>query len=112
VKRLQERVKELENLKREECVKPILSINDHVEQELPQMKISVLDQDVLIGIFCHRPNSTLVKVMSLLNHLHLSMTRSSVLPFGTSTFKVTIIAKVQNIYFFKQTVSYPSLFTL
>lgn len=102
VKRLKERVKELENQKKDNMnsigsltKKPTLSIS--VEEELPEMKISVSDREVLIGIFCHNPNNTLVKVLSLLDNLHLSTTCSSVLPFGTSTFKVTIIAKVQNI---------------
>ncbi|QCE12442.1 hypothetical protein DEO72_LG10g3686 [Vigna unguiculata] len=58
------------------------------------MKISVLDREVLIGIFCRNPNNTL----TLLNNLHLCATRSSVLPFGSSTFKVTIIAKMNDEY--------------
>ncbi|KAG2404192.1 Transcription factor bHLH25 Basic helix-loop-helix protein [Vigna angularis] len=99
VKRLKERVKELENQKRENTNSRSLTKKPtSVEEELPEMKISVSDREVLIGIFCHNPNNTLVKVLSLLDNLHLSTRCSSVLPFGTSTFKVTIIAKMNDEY--------------
>ncbi|TKY65315.1 Transcription factor bHLH25 [Spatholobus suberectus] len=108
VKQLQERVKELENQKRKECVdsvilmkKTLLCTNDQAThrcvEELPEVKVTVLDKEVLIGIHCEKEKKSLLKILSLLNDLHLSLTSTSALPFGTTTLKITIIAQVQNI---------------
>ncbi|KAG5013968.1 hypothetical protein AAZX31_09G226000 [Glycine max] len=112
VKQLQERVKELENQKRKESMNSIilnkhrpLSINDQathgfvdVNEELLEVKVTVLDKEVLIGIYCEKQRQRLLKILSLLDNLHLSITHTSVLPFGTSTLKITIIAQMNNEY--------------
>ena len=113
MKQLEERVNELENQKRKEGVNSIiltkktpLSINNidqaithgcvDVEEEVLEVKVTVLDKELLIGIYCEKQRQTMLKILSLLHDLHLSITPTSVLPFGTSTLKITIIAQVQN----------------
>ncbi|XP_024628094.2 transcription factor bHLH18 [Medicago truncatula] len=76
VKQLQERVKKL-------------------EKEVPRVEARVIDKEILIGIHCEKQKDIVVRLMALLQNLHLSVaSRSSVLPFGSSTLKVTIIAQV------------------
>lgn len=63
---------------------------------LPQVEARMLEKEVLIGIHCQKQKDIVLKIMALLQNLHLSLASSSVLPFGTSTLKVTIIAQVNN----------------
>ncbi|KAG5095811.1 hypothetical protein JHK84_051399 [Glycine max] len=115
VKQLEERVNELENQKRKEGVNSIiltkktpLSINNidqaithgcvDVEEEVLEVKVTVLDKELLIGIYCEKQRQTMLKILSLLHDLHLSITPTSVLPFGTSTLKITIIAQMDDEY--------------
>nr|KYP41247.1 Transcription factor bHLH19 [Cajanus cajan]KYP41249.1 Transcription factor bHLH19 [Cajanus cajan] len=116
MKQLQERVKELENdqnkrrtsdsrifiKKSQICPKeeamPRETINSYggyrTTAPLPQVEAMVLEKEVLIGIHCHKQKDIVLKIMALLQNLHLSLASSSVLPFGTSTLKVTVIAQV------------------
>ncbi|KAK7394621.1 hypothetical protein VNO78_15154 [Psophocarpus tetragonolobus] len=105
VKQLEERVKELENKKKSIIVvkKTVVSINDEASgdacvEELPEVKVTVLDKDVLIGIHCEKQNQSLLKIFSCLHNLHLSITRTSMLAFGTSTLQITIIAQMDDQY--------------
>ncbi|KAK7295230.1 hypothetical protein RJT34_18135 [Clitoria ternatea] len=114
MKQLQERVKELENEKTKKRVvestilikKTRLSINNNDSrethygcvEELPEVEATVLDKDVLIEIHCEKRMPTLHKLICMLNNLHLSITGSSILPFGTSTVKITIIAQMNDEY--------------
>ncbi|KAG5092749.1 hypothetical protein JHK82_051527 [Glycine max] len=120
VKQLEERVNELENQKRKEGVNSIiltkktpLSINNidqaithgcvDVEEEILELKVTVLDKELLIGIYSEKQRQTMLKILSLLDDLHLSITPlsitpTSVLPFGTSTLKITIIAQMDDEY--------------
>ncbi|KAL9303535.1 hypothetical protein ACSQ67_020798 [Phaseolus vulgaris] len=65
---------------------------------LPQVEARVLEKEVLIGIHCHKQKDIVLKIMALLQNHHLSLASSSVLPFGTSTLKVTIIAQMEEKY--------------
>ncbi|XP_020219691.2 transcription factor bHLH25 [Cajanus cajan] len=110
VKQLEERVKELENQKKNECVdhstilmkKTLLCMNDGATlgcvEELPKVKVTVLEKEMLIEIHCEKQRQSMLKIILLLNNLHLSITSSSVLPFGTSTLKITIIAQMDDKY--------------
>ncbi|XP_027351384.1 transcription factor bHLH18-like [Abrus precatorius] len=115
VKQLQERVKELENQSKKECVDSIilikktqLCINDEATLscdgcngcivELPEVEAMVLEREVLIGIHCEKQKHSFLKILSLLSNLHLSITSTSILPFGTSTAKITIVAQMDDGY--------------
>ncbi|KAG4393514.1 hypothetical protein GLYMA_03G105000v4 [Glycine max] len=65
---------------------------------LPQVEARMLEKEVLIGIHCQKQKDIVLKIMALLQNLHLSLASSSVLPFGTSTVKVTIIAQMGDKY--------------
>ncbi|RDX86202.1 Transcription factor bHLH25, partial [Mucuna pruriens] len=116
MKQLQERVKELENQhKRKSAESRILFIKksqacskleEHMSRKtnnsygghrstppLPQVEARILEKEVLIGIHCQKEKDIVLKIMALLQNLHLSLASSSVLPFGTSILKVTIIAQ-------------------
>ncbi|KAJ1399441.1 Myc-type, basic helix-loop-helix [Sesbania bispinosa] len=125
MKQLQERVKELENQnqrkttestvifikKSQVCSKEeITSSNsscetnsdsvDRFKKALPQVEARVLEKEkeVLIGIHCEKQKDFVLRIMTLLQNLHLSLASSSVLPFGPSTLKVTIIARMDDEY--------------
>ncbi|XP_061362081.1 transcription factor bHLH18-like [Gastrolobium bilobum] len=106
MKHLQERVKELENQNKrttaEDSVIFIEKSHAFAKEEnkscetksLLQVEARVLEKEVLIGIHCEKQKDIVLKIMALLQNLHLSLASSSVLPFGTSTLKVTIIAQM------------------
>ncbi|KAK7340408.1 hypothetical protein VNO77_21110 [Canavalia gladiata] len=110
VKQLKERVKELENENRKEAdsivmmKKTQLCINDEATtlygciEELPEVEATILEKEVLIGILCEKQRQSFHRILSLLSNLHLSVTASSTLPFGTSTLKITIIAQMDEGY--------------
>ncbi|XP_050874331.1 transcription factor ABORTED MICROSPORES isoform X1 [Lathyrus oleraceus] len=109
VKQLQEKIKELDNQntmknkdseilikKSQACTKENDNDEhkDYSKKELPKVKARVINKEVMIGIHCEKQKNIMVKIMGLLQSLHLSLASSSILPFGTSTLKVTIIAQV------------------
>lgn len=119
VKQLQERINELENhnkrkrdsvifiKKSQACTLEEKSTSceensdsdDHryySKKELPRVEARVIDKEILIGIHCEKQKDIVVRLMALLQNLHLSLASSSVLPFGTSTLKVTIIAQMDD----------------
>lgn len=116
MKQLQERVRELENQNTKGCINSTifikktkvctngatLSCETNCDggygciKELPEVEARVLEKEVLIGILCEKQKDSLLKILSLLKNLHLPMTSTSILPFGASTVKITIIAQVQN----------------
>ncbi|XP_012570599.1 transcription factor bHLH25-like isoform X2 [Cicer arietinum] len=109
VKVLKERVRELEErnkMKTESTI--ILNKNDFCSNDtnledwcelLPDVKVRVLENEVLIEIHCEKQNGIEIKILDLLeNNLHLLVTASSVLPFGNSTLGITIIAQMGVAY--------------
>lgn len=124
VKQLQERVNELENhnkrkrdsvifIKKSQaciidkekstssCEENSDNDDDHryySKKELPRVEARVIDKEILIGIHCEKQKDIVIRLMALLQNLHLSLASSSVLPFGTSTLKVTIIAQMDDEY--------------
>ncbi|XP_028783995.1 transcription factor bHLH19-like [Neltuma alba] len=99
MKQLQERVRELEKdpsltaVKRIECCE-----NDddfyEVNEELPKIEVRVAENQMFMGIHCEKQKGIEFKILSLLENFHLSVSSSSVLPFGKSTRSITIIAQV------------------
>ncbi|XP_020240374.1 transcription factor NAI1 [Cajanus cajan] len=107
MKQLQERVKELENDQNKRRTSDsrifikksqICPKEEAMPPPLPQVEAMVLEKEVLIGIHCHKQKDIVLKIMALLQNLHLSLASSSVLPFGTSTLKVTVIAQMGDKY--------------
>ncbi|XP_016172246.1 transcription factor bHLH18 [Arachis ipaensis] len=70
------------------------------KQVLPDVEARMLEKEkeVLIEIHCEKENGIEVKILEQLENLHLSVTGSSVLPFGNSTLGITIIAKMGDAY--------------
>jgi UTP:GlnB (protein PII) uridylyltransferase len=69
---------------------------------LPEVKARVLQKVVLVIVQCEEQNGILLKILTNLENLHLSVVNSRVLNFGKSTLDITIVAKVHiqvNIYF-------------
>ncbi|GLT46866.1 hypothetical protein SLA2020_205950 [Shorea laevis] len=104
VKQLQERLKVLEEQTTKRTVESVVLVkkssscdDDNSDghsniMTLPEMEASVCGKDVLIRIHCEKQKGFLVKILSEIEKLHLSIVNSSVLPFG-STLDITVIAQ-------------------
>ncbi|KAF8044703.1 hypothetical protein N665_7217s0001 [Sinapis alba] len=114
IKYLQESVKEYEEQKKERTMESMVLVKksqlvyDENHQlsssssegnreycsssNLPEMEVKVSGKDVLIKIQCEKQKSNLIKIMAEIEKLGLSITNSSVLPFGP-TFDISIIAQ-------------------
>ncbi|KAJ6299182.1 hypothetical protein OIU76_020204 [Salix suchowensis] len=64
------------------------------ETALPELEARFCDKHVLIRIHCKKNKGVLEKTVAEVEKLHLSVTNSSVLAFGTSALDVTIIAQM------------------
>ncbi|KAK7263299.1 hypothetical protein RJT34_30886 [Clitoria ternatea] len=62
---------------------------------LPEVEARVSNKDVLIRIHCEKENASLVNIFREIEKLHLSVTDSSALSFGSSVLHLTIIAKME-----------------
>ncbi|XP_059639654.1 transcription factor bHLH18-like [Cornus florida] len=115
LKQLQERVKLLEEQtekKSEESVvyvkKCHISGDDHDDSScgenfldgsndaLPEIEARVSEKNVLIRIHCEQKKGILVKIVSKIEKLHLSVVNTSVLPFGKYAMDITIIAQMED----------------
>lgn len=112
VKQLQERVKVLEEQTKKRTVESVVFVKKSQlstdeesstcneifdkcsDKALPEIEAKVSDKDVLIRIHCEKQKGFLVKILSEIERLHLSIVNSSALPFGNSTLDITIIAQV------------------
>ncbi|KAM7250409.1 hypothetical protein ACFE04_022292 [Oxalis oulophora] len=67
------------------------------ERSLPEIEARVQDKDVLIRIHCEkRKGCTLRLILDQIEKLRLTVTSTSVLPFGSFTLDITIVAKMDN----------------
>nr|XP_027187108.1 transcription factor bHLH18-like isoform X1 [Cicer arietinum] len=115
VKQLQEKVKDLENPNKMKKGDSLIFIKnsqastteettsceekiDNSKKELPKVEARVIEKEILIEIHCEKQKDIVVRLMVLLQNLHLSLACSSVLPFGNSILKVTIIAQMNDEY--------------
>ncbi|MCI30434.1 transcription factor bHLH25, partial [Trifolium medium] len=103
---LQERVKELEdpnkkskestiNLKRTDWCANDKNSDQDCHKSLVDVKARVLGNEVLIEMHCEKENGIELKILNLLQNLHLIVTASSVFPFGNSNLGFTIVAQVR-----------------
>ncbi|KAL1292728.1 transcription factor bHLH19 isoform X2 [Arachis ipaensis] len=65
---------------------------------LPEVKVRVLQNEVLIIIHCEKQKGLMLKILTKLENLHLSVLNNSVLPFGKSTLDITIVAQMGDRY--------------
>lgn len=114
IKYLQESVKEYEEQKKERTMESMvllkksqlalddkqqLSIyssdgnHDFSSSNLPEMEVRVSGKDILIKILCEMQKGHVIKIMGEIEKIGLSITNSSVLPFGP-TIDISIIAQV------------------
>ncbi|KAK7294048.1 hypothetical protein RJT34_16931 [Clitoria ternatea] len=106
VKQLQERVRELEqevesnicsSNKGTTSFDDEVNSNDHYygrNEMAPEVKVKVSQKDVLIIIHCEKKKGIMLKILSHLENLHLSVLNSSILRFGKSTLDITIVAQM------------------
>jgi hypothetical protein len=123
LKELQERVKYLEEQTKKRTVEAVvfvkksqLSADDDTsscdenfdgrrsDEALPEIEARISEKDVLIRIHCEKHKGVIVKILSEIEKLHLSVVNSSVLPFGNSTLAVTVIAQVINSSVFRDSI--------
>ncbi|CAI9088295.1 OLC1v1022593C1 [Oldenlandia corymbosa var. corymbosa] len=110
IKELQERVKILEEGINNKTITLISHVEDGEEQQygvspnvttieedmLPEIKVTVLEKDVLVKILCHKRFQNCVSNMSEeLKKLHLTIFHTSVLHFGGCAIDITFGAKVE-----------------
>ncbi|WVZ21796.1 hypothetical protein V8G54_000340 [Vigna mungo] len=65
---------------------------------LPEVKVRVLQKEVLIIVHCEKQKGIVLKILSHLENINLSVLNSSVLRFGKSTIDITIIAQMGEGY--------------
>ncbi|KAF8406155.1 hypothetical protein HHK36_008235 [Tetracentron sinense] len=112
MKQLQEQVKTLKEQTMEKTVESVivvrksqLSANDEnssldensgsqSDEPLPEIEVRVSDKTVLIRIHCEQREGVLVKALSEIEKLHLTIVNTSAMPFGSSVLDITIIAQM------------------
>ncbi|KDP32145.1 hypothetical protein JCGZ_12606 [Jatropha curcas] len=112
VKQLQERVKVLEEQTKKRTVESVVLVKKSQvstdddssscdensdggsDSALPEIEARASDKDVLIRIHCDKQQGILPRILNEVENLRLSITNSTVLPFGNSTLDVTIIAQM------------------
>ncbi|AES86516.1 putative transcription factor bHLH family [Medicago truncatula] len=94
---LQERVRELEEEAGSNiCTNKRTKLSSNIT--LPEVKAKVLQKDVLVIVHCEKQNGILLKILTYLENLHLSVVNSRVLNFGKSILDITIVAKMDDGY--------------
>ncbi|EEF44055.1 DNA binding protein, putative [Ricinus communis] len=116
LKQLQERVKTLEEQTKKKTMESVVIVKKSrlvfgeedtsssdesfskgpFDEPLPEIEARICDKHVLIRIHCEKRKGVLEKTIAEIEKLHLSVTNSSVLTFGSSALDVTIIAQMDN----------------
>ncbi|GAB4838382.1 hypothetical protein Ancab_027918 [Ancistrocladus abbreviatus] len=114
LKQLQERVKTLEEQTRNKTVESVvfvkrsqLSADDdddppkeenfsgsHVGDPLPKIEARFSEKNVLIRIHCEKKNGVFEKAIAEVENLHLTVSNSSSMTFGSSALDITIISQM------------------
>jgi len=103
VEKLAERVRELEqeagsnicSNKRTKVNSDEYNCGTSDDNTLPEVNARVSKKDVLVIVHCEKQNGILLKILTHLANLHLSVVNSSVLQFGKSILDITIICQVR-----------------
>lgn len=98
VKELQQRVRTLEEQStRKKTVESVVFVknSDRLSNvRLPEIETRVSEKNVLIRIHCEKQKGFLVKALAEIEKLNLSVVNSSVIPFGSSSQDITVVAHV------------------
>lgn len=112
LKQLQERVKTLEEQSTKQTMESVVlvkksqllledeagSSDDNfiggASKSLPEIEARVCNKSVLLRIHCEKHKGVLVKILSEMENLNLSVINTSVVRFGTLALDITIIAEV------------------
>ena len=64
--------------------------------QLPEIEARLSERSVLLRIHCYNARGLLVRVLSEVEQMHLSITHTNVMPFPASTAIITITAKASS----------------
>ncbi|CAI8589041.1 unnamed protein product [Vicia faba] len=68
----------------------------HPNQSLPEVEARVSEKNVLIRIHCEKEKGMLMKIIQVIENLHLSVISNSTLLFGATKLDITIIAEMDD----------------
>ncbi|XP_050898513.1 transcription factor bHLH18 [Lathyrus oleraceus] len=96
VEQLQERIKELEQ---NVGFNNICSNNCRTGNNiLPDVKVKVLQKEILLTIHCQKQKSVMLKILTHLESLNLLVQTSNILEFGKFALEITIVAQMGDGY--------------
>ncbi|KAJ1690078.1 hypothetical protein LUZ63_014233 [Rhynchospora breviuscula] len=109
IKELQEKVKKLEAHDPKPIESVVLVKNSCIPSEagglgcssstgpkpLPEIEVRLLDRKILISIHCESFKGLLVKVLSELDELNVTITHTNFMPFASSTSFITLTAQIE-----------------
>ncbi|XP_028779224.1 transcription factor bHLH25-like [Neltuma alba] len=112
VKRLQERVRELENnekkrkrrggggrvRKEKTSTEKCWCCRAQEAVEVPEMEVRVLENEVLVRVQCEGRRDMMRKTVELLEHVHLPVSCCNSLAFGNSALSITMVAQMKDQY--------------
>ncbi|RWV86267.1 hypothetical protein GW17_00051855, partial [Ensete ventricosum] len=82
------------------------SSDENFDESLPEIEARVCEKTILIKIHCENRKGILVKSLSEIEKLHLSVTNTSVMPFTNSSLDITVMTQAR---FFRPLVPTVSL---
>nr|GMD08786.1 transcription factor bHLH18-like [Ipomoea batatas] len=111
LKQLQERVKMLEEQTRKKSAQSVVFVKKYevladaensssdenlsgVDESLPEIEVRISDRDVLVRVHCEKSKGVVDRTVAELEKLHLSVTNSTAMSFGSSALDITIIAQM------------------
>ncbi|RWV96875.1 hypothetical protein GW17_00040377 [Ensete ventricosum] len=62
---------------------------------LPEIEAKISEKAILVKIHCENRKGVMVKALSEIEQLHLSVVSASVMPFATSSLDMTVIAQIE-----------------
>ncbi|CAK9150594.1 unnamed protein product [Ilex paraguariensis] len=112
LKQLQERVKMLEEQATKQTMKSVVlvkksqldvedesssdeSFGGSSDESLPEIEARVCNKNVLLRIHCEKQKGQLVKILTQIEKLNLSVVNTSVFPFGSLALDITITAEME-----------------
>ncbi|KAG8384212.1 hypothetical protein BUALT_Bualt04G0094500 [Buddleja alternifolia] len=112
LKHLKERVKHLEEQAEKQAMESVVMVrksqivvedegsSDEIsggteEQPLPEIEAKVCDNHILLRIHCEKQKGVLVKLLSKVESLNMSVVSTNATPFGDVSLDITIIAEME-----------------
>lgn len=69
------------------------------EMPLPEIDARIHEKNILVRIHCENLKGVLVKVLSEIEELHLSVTNTSLMPFQGGSIIITVVAQASSSQF-------------